>query len=108
MTCWVCSILVEGEAEKQNTDGRNVRHSRSHRASFHRSTINASIEQTPPPHPADLLALRTRNDLTVRSDELLVRLAKQEQRSAGLEQALAWATYTEGDDNDNLGGCGLN
>jgi hypothetical protein len=30
------------------------------------------------------------------------------QRIVGLEQALAWATYTEGDDNDNFGGCGLN
>jgi len=87
-----------------------VRHSRSHRASFHRSTINASIERTPPLHPAGLLTLRPRNDLAVRSDELLVRLAKQEQRIAGLDQALTWAgaTYTEGDDNDNLGGCKLN
>jgi len=50
--------------------------------------------------------LRTRNDLTVRSADRLVRLAKQEQRIAGLEQALA--TYAEGDDNDNFGGCKLN
>jgi len=65
-----------------------VRHSRSHRASFHRSTINASIERTPPLHPAGLLTLRPRNDLAVRSDELLARRAGQEQRIAKLEKAL--------------------
>ena len=44
-----------------------------------------SIEQTSPHHSAGLLTL---NDPAVRSDDLLARRARQEQRIAKLEKAL--------------------